>query len=337
MSGLFKRIDNRLYCDYYTLHKLIHDYIKNQIKDPDVVKKTAMTKAYPVYKSLDLTRVYPIQHTIDMQESIMSAITELENYLITRENVLVNDTKQSNLGLNIDNLVLSQQYSNLLLRERIKMYVQNLETFHGHHTKYFTRLYLKLKLMVGVVNEDISVKTARGIKSKMSVDPLRIDQDGAEDTIAPEEEQSIKNLISVDDVSPETRKALSSALASIPSEPSTDVSEECTGDDVSRPSSAADSFMEMNHENVIVADDNERAREKQELTMMEVEMEEIKLSVSDDGPQDIVVTSTGQLSGEVADMSEEPQSEEPLAEKIVTDEQSDNEEAQTAELSPISP
>ena len=83
-------------------------------------------------------------------------------------------------------------------------------TFNGHHTKYYTRLYLKLKLMVGVVNEDISVKTARGIKSKISVDPHRLDNDITND--------NIKDLISVDDVSPETRKALSSALANISSE-----------------------------------------------------------------------------------------------------------------------
>ena len=211
MIDLFKRIDNRLYCDYYTLHKLITEYIKQEVKDPDIIKKTTVTKTYPVYKCLDLTRVYSIQHIIDIQSDIMAAIFELENYLVVRENVLSNDIIQSDLGLNIDNLVLSQQFHNALLRERINMYKQNLHTFNGHHTKYYTRLYLKLKLMVGVVNEDISVKTARGIKSKISVDPHRLDNEiSAND--------NIKNLISVDDVSPETRKALSSALANISSE-----------------------------------------------------------------------------------------------------------------------
>ena len=212
MTGIFKRIDNRFYCDYYTLHKRIHDYIKNEVKDPGVIKKTSPTKVFPVYKSLDPTKSYPVQNVIEIQGSILSVLTELENYLVSRETVLVSDSKQSDLGINIDNLVLSQQYANLLLRERIKMYHSNIERFNNHHMKYFTRLYLKLKLMVGVVNEDISVKTARGVKAKTSINPLKI-EDNAETTLAPGEEEDIKNLISVDDVSPETRKALSSALA----------------------------------------------------------------------------------------------------------------------------
>jgi len=240
MTGIFKRIDNRFYCDYYTLHKLIHDYIKNEMKDPDLVKKTSPTKIFPVYKSLEPTRSYSIQHVIDLQAGILSALTELENHLVTRETVLVSDAKQSDLGINIDNLVLSQQYANLLLRERIKMYLSNVERFNCHHMKYFTRLYLKLKLMVGVVNEDISVKTARGVKAKNSMNPLKIEDGDAETTLAPGEEEDIKNLISVDDVSPETRKALSSALASIPSDSSTELSEEG-----SRPGSATEHYDDI--------------------------------------------------------------------------------------------
>ena len=243
MTGIFKRIDNRFYCDYYTLNKLIHDYIKNDVKDPDLVKKTSPTKAFPVYKSLEPTKSYPIQHVIDLQAGILSALTELENYLVTRETVLVNDSKQSDLGINIDNLVLSQQYANLLLRERIKMYLSNVERFNCHHMKYFTRLYLKLKLMVGVVNEDISVKTARGVKAKTSVNPLKIDDGNTETTLAPGEEEDIKNLISVDDVSPETRRALSSALASIPSDSSTELTEDQT--EGSRPSSAIEHYDDI--------------------------------------------------------------------------------------------
>lgn len=267
MSGIFKRIDNRFYCDYYTLHKIVHDYIRNEVKDPDLVKKTSPTKSFPVYKSLEPTRSYPIQHVIDIQSGILSTLTELENHLVSRETVLVNDVKQSDLGINIDNLILSQQYANLLLRERIKMYLSNIERFNCHHMKYFTRLYLKLKLMVGIVNEDISVKTARGVKAKNSVDPLKIDDGDPETTLAPREEKDIRNLISVDDVSPETRKALSSALASIPSDSST----ECTEESIegSCPGSAVEHYddIEIQHDAV---------REKQLRTLEE---ETVALSI----------------------------------------------------------
>ena len=266
MTGIFKRIDNRLYCDYYTLHKIIHDYINNEVKDPDLVKKTTPTKMFPIYKSLEPTKSYPIQHVKDLQSGILSALTELDNHLVTRETVLVSDAKQSDLGINIDNLVLSQQYANLLLRERIKMYFSNIERFNCHHMKYFTRLYLKLKLMVGVVNEDISVKTARGVKAKTSINALKIGNGDADTTLAPGEEEDIKNLISVDDVSPETRKALSSALASIPSDSSEKPSEESgeeSGEEPSeepRPVSAIEHYDDIEIQEDVV-------RDKQQLTL----------------------------------------------------------------------
>ena len=279
MTGIFKRIDNRFYCDYYTLHKLIHDYIRNEMKDPDLVKKTSPIKAFPIYKSLEPTRSYPTQHVIDLQAGILSALTELENHLVTRETVLVNDAKQSDLGINIDNLVLSQQYANLLLRERIKMYLSNVERFNCHHMKYFTRLYLKLKLMVGVVNEDISVKTARGVKAKTSVNPLKIDDGNMETTLAPGEEEDIKNLISVDDVSPETRKALSSALASIPSDSSTEDQSEG-----SRPSSAIEHYDDIEIQ-------QDSMKEKQLLTLEEASVAldiTERRALPDQSPVDIV-------------------------------------------------
>lgn len=269
MTGIFKRIDNRFYCDYYTLHKLIHDYIKNEMKDPDLVKKTSPTKAFPVYKSLEPTRSYSIQHVIDLQAGILSALTELENHLVTRETVLVSDAKQSDLGINIDNLVLSQQYANLLLRERIKMYLSNVERFNCHHMKYFTRLYLKLKLMVGVVNEDISVKTARGVKAKNSINPLKIEDGDAETTLAPGEEEDIKNLISVDDVSPETRKALSSALASIPSDSSTELTEEPS--EGSRPGSAIEHYDDIEIQQDAVKEKQLRTLEEEAIVLGVVE------------------------------------------------------------------
>ena len=70
---------------------------------------------------------------------------------------------------------------------------------------------------------------------------------------------------------------------------------------------------------------------------MESEMEEIKLNVSDDAVQEIVIAPEEPTSPDAIELSEEPSSEEPLAEKTVSDEQSGNEDAQTTELSPESP
>ena len=273
MIGILNRIDNRFYCDYYTLNKLIHEYIKNEIKNSDLIKKTHISKTYPAYKNLEPTKTYPVETIIDLQSGILSSITELKNYLSLRENILINDTQESDLGINIDNLVLSQNYLNLLLRERIKMFSQNLEIFNKHHKKYFTRLYLKLKLMIGVVNEDISVKTSKGVKSKTSINPL--------ENVNTKEQVSVEipnsegdtgfenHLINVDDVSPETRKAMTTALECISSESSV------ISDEILPVSEASNVKAEEHREDIILHDaiDNVRSlREKQETDVQKIEL-----------------------------------------------------------------
>ena len=273
MIGILNRIDNRFYCDYYTLNKLIHEYIKNEIKNSDLIKKTHISKTYPAYKNLEPTKTYPVETIIDLQSGILSSITELKNYLSLRENILINDTQESDLGINIDNLVLSQNYLNLLLRERIKMFSQNLEIFNKHHKKYFTRLYLKLKLMIGVVNEDISVKTSKGVKSKTSINPL--------ENVNTKEQVSVEipnsegdtgfenHLINVDDVSPETRKAMTTALECISSESSV------ISDEILPVSEASNVKAEEHREDIILHDaiDNVRSlREKEETDVHKIEL-----------------------------------------------------------------
>ena len=153
------------------------------------------------------------------------------------------------------------------------MFSQNLEIFNKHHKKYFTRLYLKLKLMIGVVNEDISVKTSKGVKSKTSINPL--------ENVNTKEQVSVEipnsegdtgfenHLINVDDVSPETRKAMTTALECISSESSV------ISDEILPVSEASNVKAEEHREDIILHDaiDNVRSlREKQETDVQKIEL-----------------------------------------------------------------
>ena len=205
MSGVFELIDNRLYCEYYNLFIMIQNYIKKDIKNEEIIQKTKCNKVFPVYKHLDKKRKYDINLVIELQTNIISSIIELQSYLELQESYLSNNSKHADMGLNIDNLVHFQRYTNILLKEKINMYIQYLNTFHVHHTKYFTRLLLKLKLMMGVVNEDILIKQGnkkieekkqRLVEKKKNVDSGDV------------------NSI-IDEISPETKSSLDKALSCI--------------------------------------------------------------------------------------------------------------------------
>ena len=55
------------------------------------------------------------------------------------------------------------------------MFVRYLKVFHEHHTQHLTRLSVKTKLIVGIINEDIMIKqlnpsgTSETISKKKSV------------------------------------------------------------------------------------------------------------------------------------------------------------------------
>ena len=158
MKNAFKKIDNRMYCEYYQLYVLMRKYIEEEITNESLRSKVLINKRFPVYKVLDVDRIYRFSLVIDLHDYITNTIVELESYRIAKDSELENDTQQSKQGLNIGNLVNSYRYANALLSEKIKMFVRYLKVFHEHHRQYFTRLSIRAKLNIGIINEDIMIK-----------------------------------------------------------------------------------------------------------------------------------------------------------------------------------
>tara|TARA_B100001540_G_C15678240_1_gene583571 strand:+ start:19 stop:987 length:969 start_codon:yes stop_codon:yes gene_type:complete len=210
MNQMFLTIDNRLYCEHYKLYKLIQLFINNEIKDSELMKKINCNKKFPAYKNLDITKKYDIKITTDLQNLISKIITELHNYMISRDEEIKNDCKQSDMGLNIDNLINTQIFNNILLKEKINMFIRYLKAFFIHHEKYYKRLILKLKLVVGVINEDIILSNNNNNISDIKLTP---EESASPNTqINSDEEESIRRLI---DPGTNVKDALDSALSSI--------------------------------------------------------------------------------------------------------------------------
>ena len=157
MRKVFHCIDNLMYCEYYKLYKTIHDYVVNDIKYNKIIEKL-LHNNYPVYKDLEPHKSYPFEIIEEMYSSIIDIIKDLYEYLNIKNSKMITDKEQINLGLNIDNIVNSQNFTNILLNERITMYLKYLEVINKHHTKYMSRLITKCKLMVDICNQDIQIK-----------------------------------------------------------------------------------------------------------------------------------------------------------------------------------
>jgi hypothetical protein len=111
-----------------------------------------------VYKDLEPSKVYEFGTVREIYSSILDTINDLYEYLNLKNTKLVNDKEQITMGINIDNIINNEQFTNTLLNERITMYIKYLEVINKHHSKYMNRLIRKCKLAIEIFNEDIQIK-----------------------------------------------------------------------------------------------------------------------------------------------------------------------------------
>lgn len=158
LSKLLKAIDNRVYCEYFTVYRMVKEYAINDINDNRVSSHAAFNQAFKPYKHLDDKQVHDIRSIKEIHQAIVSCNVELESLLANKESELRNDKQQSDMGLNIDNLVYMEGFKNEMLGAKIKMFYKYLLALSSHHTNYYTRLLLKAKLQMGIVEEDVILK-----------------------------------------------------------------------------------------------------------------------------------------------------------------------------------
>ena len=153
----FTDIENRMYCEYYKLYKMIQEYIKIEINDSKFLNNSVSNKKYPVYKDLELNKNYDFSITSDLHETIILTIIELGDFLSNKMTKLNEDNKHYKKGLYIDNMINTINYNNAILIERINMFIHFMEAFNKHHTKYLLRLLNKSKIMDQMIDEDTNI------------------------------------------------------------------------------------------------------------------------------------------------------------------------------------
>ena len=218
MKSIFNGINNRIYCEYYKLYKMIYNYINSELKDTVIIEKMKK-KNYPIYKDLEPLKTYNFELIIDIQINIIETIESLFTCLTNKQSELKNVCTTSELGINIENLVNYQTYSNTLLNEKINIFCKYLNVFHKHHNKYFSRLLIKGKMMIGIVNEDIHLKKGNNLKkgyNKLSNSVIETNGVKTPSSIDEDDERNIKNFINYENFDTNLQYELNSIIANIP-------------------------------------------------------------------------------------------------------------------------
>jgi len=142
----FLLINNRMYCEYYKLYRLVVDYVKKNVPDKRLHNSIRSTNL-PVYKDLEPYRVYAFDVVKDTHASIMGLLHGMGEYISVREQELATHRQKQNIGLNINNFVLTFDYNIRLVKEKLRLFEAYLAFFHDLHSKRLSHFNDKMNLL----------------------------------------------------------------------------------------------------------------------------------------------------------------------------------------------
>jgi hypothetical protein len=154
MKRLFIAINNRMYCEYFKLNKIIIEYILKNVDDKKVIDIVKVDN-YPVYKDLEPFKEYAFEVTHDIHQNILNLLGILLSVLNTKETELSAHRAKQSIGLNINNFTTTFAFNNTVLKEKILMFMSYIDFFHSLHTKYLKRFSNKIQLMHTHIDTDI--------------------------------------------------------------------------------------------------------------------------------------------------------------------------------------
>ena len=154
MKRLFLAINNRMYCEYFKLYKIISEYIYENINDKKIIEIIKVSN-FPVYKDLEPFKEYNFEITTEVHENILIIVNSIISNLNTRENELNIHRGKQEIGLNIDNFITSYNYELIVIKEKVSMFLTYIEFFHKLHTKHLKRFSNKIQLMYTHISTDI--------------------------------------------------------------------------------------------------------------------------------------------------------------------------------------
>ena len=155
MKRLFLVINNRMYCEYYKLYKIIAEYIKENINDRKSLDIVKLVNSFPVYKDLEPFKQYNFETIQEVHDNIILLLYGINEFILNKDNELQCHLKKQSIGLNINNFVNTFNYNIVIVKEKGTLFISYIDFFHSLHTKHLQRFAMKMNLMYTQLTNDI--------------------------------------------------------------------------------------------------------------------------------------------------------------------------------------
>lgn len=145
----YDRIFNRIYADYYKIHKLIKKYITS-----NTIISSIDINITP-YKDLDQDKYYNFEETIKIQNTINKYIESLYD-IISKKNITIQPFINSDKAGYAVNYYITEENTNIqIYTNKCLLFINYLTTFNKYHDKYLSDFLLQCRFLITIIKEDI--------------------------------------------------------------------------------------------------------------------------------------------------------------------------------------
>jgi len=155
MQRFYFALNNRMYCEYYKLHKLILNYTEETIGTNKNIEMLKSQNVFPIYKDLEPFKQYNFETIEEIHKTIINLLNNLNDHILSKELQLQLFQLKQKSGLNINNFVNTFDFDVIVIKQKCLLYLSYLDFLHNIHTKHFKRFSKKMRLMNDYLDEDI--------------------------------------------------------------------------------------------------------------------------------------------------------------------------------------
>lgn len=156
----FSFINNRMYCDYYKLYKMIINTIKEQKQE---FKEDCEQRNYVPYKDLEPFQEYRIDDIKDVHQNILHIIKLLFGKYQDKRLSISNYYEEHQVGFSISNFINTLEYENGCLNQQIMLYINYIAFFHISQKQYLKRCFQRFQTFYKEVEDNIKTNKSFSI------------------------------------------------------------------------------------------------------------------------------------------------------------------------------
>lgn len=195
MRRIHLAINNRIYCEYYKLYKIIVTYITENGYEKKILE-LVKGASFPIYKDLEPYKEYEFHFVVEAHDSILLLLNAMHGSYEAKNHELQFHVEKKKIGLNIDNFISSFSFEVTMMREKLNLFFAYLGFFHLTHLKQLNRFRNKLQSLYSHICKDIKFDEAMNIRTENAT-PVASSRDLTEERFIDEEEDNEMKLFFV--------------------------------------------------------------------------------------------------------------------------------------------